>query len=716
MSIRHTALICACLGLPPPAVAHLPLPPPVSPMAAEAPWDPSPVPFSLSGELFQPDASRVVTRKLILRHGSGFAVRAGQTLDLRGPICPDAVLSADPARCQDPDAPPAPYAPALLMKLGAGHLRLSGANAWQGNTVLVQGSLGLETSSSLGHAANALDMAPGTRLDLADGLDIPQSLQVLPFDDVAAQVPPDWGIVPGAPADPAAVLRVAQGAATWRGRITSLAPLAKTGAGTLRLLGSSFAAGHPLMLQEGGLQIGDEHLPASSFWFGTIQTRPDTTLSGTGLVLDALVAGRLQPGTPAATGTLLFGDHLRLADSAQTRIRIDGDGRADQLWSLGSASLDGALWVDPSPGHWTPGQRWTIVQADGGLDGRFGQVGSALRYLDPVLAYGPTTVTLGLRYNDLGLNTADAGWRGALLDDSRFLRESALMHGGSGRFWAQTWGANSERRGGNGLPGDDRDTGGGQLGISRPVGKVWHLSAFAGVQDSSQGTASGGAPAYQVRDSATHLGLGAEARGRHLALAMGMAQSRHRARIRRQADASEPYLESRARAVLNQAWVDIRPGAPADRARWTVAPWARAVWLHVHRAAVREDEGLAAVGLPAVSDSRWLTQLGVHAGRRWPVTHGDAHVRVQASLRSLWGGESLSSPQAYLAEPAVVRHAPGLPMVRHALQLDAGVLAPLSSRARLTLSYTGQAGGGQMQHGAWLGLQAALEGKLIPMD
>lgn len=734
MSIRHTALICACLGLPPPVVAQLPLPPPASPMASEAPWDPSPVPFSLSGELFQPDASQAVTRKLILLQGSGFAVRAGQTLDLRGPICPDGPLSTDPAQCQDPDAPPAP---ALLLKLGDGHLRLSGANAWQGNTVLLQGSLGLETGRSLGHEANALDMAPGARVELADGLDIRHSLQVLPFADLAAQIPPDWGIDPEASTDPAAVLRVARGAATWRGRITSLAPIAKTGAGTLRLLGSNFAAGHPLVLREGGLQIGDERLPASSFWFGAIHAQPGTTLSGTGLILDAQVAGRLQPGAPAATGTLLFGDHLHLADSARTRIRIDGSGRADQLWSLGSARLGGALWIDPSQGRWTPGQRWTIIQADGGLDyaavaasdpaaagpvgqstgnGRFHQVGSTLRYLDPVVSYGPTTVTLGLRYNDRGLNTADAGWRGALLNDSRFLRESALMHGGSGQPWVQTWAANSERGGHAGLPGDDRDTGGGQMGISRPIGKAWHLSAFAGVQDSSQGTASRGEPVYRVRDSAAHLGLGAEVQGRRLILSMGIAQSRHRARIHRRADASEPYLDSRAQAVLNQAWVDIRPSAPADQGRWALIPWARTAWLHVHRAAVQESEGLAAVRLPAVSDSRWLTQLGLRAGRHWPGTHGDAQLQVQASLRSLWGGDALSSPQAYLAEPAVTRHAPGLPMARHALQLDAGVQAPLSPRARLTLAYTGQVGGGQLQHGAWLGLRAALEGKLNPVD
>ncbi len=100
----------------------------------------------------------------------------------------------------------------------------------------------------------------------------------------------------------------------------------------------------------------------------------------------------------------------------------------------------------------------------------------------PVLEYGTHAVTLGLRHNAQGLSTADAAWRGALLDDSRFPRESALAHTPSGRAWAQSWAANTERSGAQGLPGDDRDTGGLQIGLSRRVGAYPASGALAVLQ------------------------------------------------------------------------------------------------------------------------------------------------------------------------------------------------------------------------------------------
>jgi len=79
-------------------------------------------------------------------------------------------------------------------------------------------------------------------------------------------------------------------------------------------------------------------------------------------------------------------------------------------------------------------------------------------------------------------------------------------------------------------------------------------------------------------------------------------------------------------------------------------------------------------------------------------------------VRSLWGGRTLHSPQAYRADPGASFDATGLPIARHALQLDIGVHAPIGRQAAVTLAYTGQHGGGQMQHGVWLGVSIALGG------
>ncbi|WP_323017830.1 autotransporter outer membrane beta-barrel domain-containing protein [Castellaniella sp.] len=726
MSIRHTAIICACLGLPPPTFAQS------LPAAPEAPWDPSPAPFSLQGELHQPPDSRTITRTLLLKQDSGFSVAGGQTLGIQGAICAPAGAGLDACLgLSDPAVLP----PSLFLKLGDGHLALSGANSYRGNTALLQGSLGLQSGQALGHGANTLDMAGGTRLDLADGVIVHQNLQAQSFAAIAPLAPIAWGMTPSASVDPAVTLRVDRGAATWQGGITADIPLIKDGAGTLRLLGTGFAPDHALEVRQGGLQIGQGGLAMGQFWFGAIHTRPGTVLSGTGLIRDALVAGHLQPGAPGAAGALWFGNHLQLADSAQTRLPIGLNEPA--LRSLGSARLAGDLWLDPIPGQWAPNTRYAIVQADGGLDytpvavsdpaamtavgissgsGHFARVYSPLRYLDPVLDYGPQSVGLTLRYNAQGLNTADPSWRSALLDDSRFLRESALAHTGSGRAWAQTWAANTERHHQPGLPGDDRDTSGLQVGVSRLVGRGWHAAAFAGWQDSRQSTRApawtGGGSVYQVRDRAAHLGLGAQYRGSVITLGLGVAQSHHRASISRQADPAESALISRAHATLTQSWANIRPTQPLSAGDWAFIPWARAAWLHLQRPAIREKTGMAAVTLAAQTDQRWLTQLGIQAERRWPTSYGDARLFAQAGVRSVWGGRGLHGRQTYQADPGTPFDVAGLPMGRDALSLDIGVHAPVHPRASVTLAYTGQHGGGQMQHGVWLGVGIALDSKL----
>ena len=758
MSIRHTAVLCACLGLPPPAVAQdgpppasiahsLPLamsralPPPALPLAIPslALWDPSPAPFSLRGDLIRPGEGQAqIIRPLLLEQNSGFLVPDGRTLDIRGAICAPGGSAQDP--CLKTDAV-AVLPPALLLKLGGGHLNLSGANSYRGNTVLLQGSLGLQNSQALGHAANTLDMAGGARLDLADGVTIDQNLQALPLGDIAPLVPGAWGVTPSASGDPAVTVRVDRGVATWQGRITAYTPLVKDGAGTLLLLGTGFAPAHVLDLRQGGLQVGQGGVAMNQFWFGAIHTRPGTVLSGTGLILDALVAGDLRPGSPGVAGSLWFGNRLQLADSARTHIPVGQSEPA--LHSLGAIRLAGELWLEPVSGRWAPNTRYGIVQADGGLDysivkasdpaaatpvgassgnGRFARVHSPVRYLDPVLDYGPRSVGLTLRYNDRGLNTADSSWRGALLDDSRFLRESALAHTGGGRAWAQTWAANTERNGHGDLPGDDRDTSGLQLGVSRPMGQGWHVAAFAGWQDSRQRSLPGQSAesaddgAYRLHDRAAHLGLGARYRGPSATLTLGAAQSRHSARIDRRADPAEAALGSRASAVLTQLWLDVRPTQPLPVGSWDATPWVRAAWLHLRRPGVQENGGLAAVALEAQTDRRWLTHLGIRAERRWSGPQGDARLFAQAGVRSLWGGRALRSPQAYRADPDLSFDAAGLPIARHALRLDVGVHAPFSSRASATLAYTGQHGGGQMQHGAWLGMNIALDGKPSSMN
>jgi len=701
--VRAILALC-CLGLPPPGLTQA---------STEAPWDDSPTPFVLRGESIAVAEDRRVERGLQLESASGFRVATGRTLRLLGPLL---------------GHPVDPLIPVPFWKLGGGHLELTDAGTTTGQIILAEGSLGLAHDDALGAAGNSLEMAAGTRLELRPGVRIGQALQIR--SAATAQMPPaHWGLPPIV-GQGAVVWRVSSGEATLAGHIQADAPIVKDGTGTLRLTGAGFSPGRdPLILAQGGLRV-------DQLWWGPVLTQAGTVLSGVGQVDEARVAGLLRPGDPDRTGTLLIGQRLALLPRSQTRIRIGVDGQSDRIRSFGTARLGGELLVEPKPGDWTPDRRWTIVQADGGLEygadssgdpvpgnGRFARAVSALRYLDPVLEYGTNAVTLGLRYNDRGLNTADAAWRGALLDDSRFPRESALAHTADGRAWVQAWAANTERSGAQGLPGDDRDTGGLQIGVSRPVGDRGALAVFAGAQDMRLSTGSGtwsssdpsGAEAggggrvaggaYRLRDRSAHLGLGASLTRHGWHLSLGAAQSWHRADIRRQADPAESPLRSRPAARLTQAWLRVQPETPLPVGAWQLTPYAQAVWLRLHRPAVHERGGLAAVALDARTDQRWMGRLGVRIQRAWSTPQGDALMNLDLGVRRLWGGSTLSSPQAYRADPGRRFEAEGLPVPRHVLRLDLGVQAPIARRVQVTLAYTGQHGGGQMQHGVWLGVR-----------
>jgi hypothetical protein len=695
-------------------------------MEMQAPWEASPAPFVLHGEQVMVENDLHVAAPVILVDHSALDVAAGRTLTLMSPVDSDVVGPVNP---HDPDATRS------LFKLGGGHLALHADSRRVGGTLLLRGSLGVAADGALGADTNTLTMVAGTRLDLADGVRLAQSLRVR-RDDPVDLLDSGWTLT-AAHGDEPVTWHVAAGEATLAGHIDATAPIVKDGAGTLRLTEfSQSASGDPLVVRGGGLRV-------DGLWLrGPIHAEPGTVLSGNGYIHEARVAGHLQPGGPDAVGTLMFDQGLRLAPTAQTRIRIDAAGHADALQTWGAMQLDGALRVEPSPGAWTPQTRWVIAQAEGGFEpadalpngSRFASSVSAIRYLDPVLTYEPTRVLLGLRFNPRGLNTVDGAWRSALIEDSRFVRESALAHASSGRVWAQTWAANAERRAADGLAGlppDDRDTAGLQIGISRRVAAAggfaarcqagsgpydgcspsanWFLSAFAGIQTTDLSSHHDPVAArYGARDTAVHIGLGSSHAWRGLSLTVGAAHAWHHARLRRQADPAEADLRTRSHAQLTQIWMDLRPGQPLPMQDWGLTPYGRLAWLRLHRPNVWESGRLAAVSLAPQTDQRWVSHLGVQFQRQWDTAHGPAILNVDAGVQSHWGGRSLGSPQAYRADPGQWFDAASPPLTRHALRLDVGVRAPIARHAQVRLAYTGQYGAQQRQHGVWLGVSIAI--------
>ncbi len=747
MKIRHMIVIGLGLGLPGLSAAQLMkhgpnhilgAPPPARAVAAaiapEAPWDPSPAPFLLTGEPIAVDRDRVVTRALIIDFPTPFGVGAGHTLRIEG-----AVDSA-------------PAAAGGLYKLGAGHMVLAGRNTYRGNSALLRGSLSLLDDHALGAPSNALDVNIGTRLEFAESVSIGQTLTFKPVD-LAAELPAHWWAPVPPPVEPPAVQwAVERGEATHFGDLFGHASLVKQGAGTLRLAGWGAAYTGDMRVREGGLRI-------DGVFGGRVLVEPGAVLSGTGLAGSIEAHGILAPGAAQRTGTLMAAHELRLMPGSATRIRIGADGEADRLWSLGTASVDGTLHVQARAGAWDEESHWTIVQADGGLEaGRFASASSDLAYFDPVLEYGSDRIVLALRRNAARLETcaengaahaaaraieggipalaerivrqdceraADllaafahsgaASWRGAMLEDSRHVREAALDHAGSGRAWIRQWMVVAERdprTGADGaIRGDARDVAGVLAGLDRAVSRGWHLGVFAGVQHVDYGSlgharAPGG---LAVRDASLHLGLGAAHRlggGRRLSL--GAAHAWHRGAGRRWTIDGDGSLRATPHARSLQAWAEWRiDEAPAGR--WTFAPLARLAWVRLDSRDYVETGGPAALHVQGAVDQRLFAHAALRAHRAWPVPHGLAVLRAALGWDALTGSPDLHSTQSFRDDPAArTFEADGQPLARHAVRLDLSVDAPLAPGVRAGIGYTGQYRAGGRQHGVLLSVGMAL--------
>src|SRR5690606_27132413 len=131
-----------------------------------------------------------------------------------------------------------------------------------------------------------------------------------------------------------------------------------------------------------------------------------------------------------------------------------------------------------------------------------------------------------------------------------------------------------------GLPGDDRDIAGLQIGVSRSVGPGGFLSVFMGTQETRLAIPGSAAPApaqagslYRVHDRSAHLGLGASLARHGWHLSLGVAQSWHRADISRQADPDDATLRSRPSARLVQSWLHIQPERPVPLGSWQLTPY-----------------------------------------------------------------------------------------------------------------------------------------------
>lgn len=375
-------------------------------------------------------------------HGGGTTIAAGMLQignggtsgELAGDVVNNAFLSFN--RTNDYVFAGAISGSGSVVQSGSGTTILTGSNSYSGGTVIRAGVLQVASDSNLGAQGTAITFFGGA-LRFGTSFDTSRSLLLL-----------GNGTVDTNGRD-----------ATLTGGVYGFGDLVKTGAGTLTLTGTNsyrrtvVAAGRLVgdaasisgEIVNSGTVVFDQRSDASiaSVFSGTgrfdktgrggLELRGDssaysgtTTVSAGMLVvngslggeIDVLTGARLQGGgtvgattiRPGATiapgnsiGTLTVAGDIAFERGAIYEVEVSAGGMSsDLIRASGVARLGGGSVVHlGEDGNYRANQRYTILTADRGVQGRFDDVTSRYLFLDPTLGYDATSVTLTLLRNDL---------------------------------------------------------------------------------------------------------------------------------------------------------------------------------------------------------------------------------------------------------------------------------------------------------------------------
>ena len=308
-----------------------------------------------------------------------------------------------------------------LHKLGAGTLVLEGTNNY-GDTAVIGGELIGDAGSISGNIANAgtvtFDQADDASFagDIAglggtDGQMVKQGAGTLTLAGTSAL---DWtvdagGLVSAADRFAGNVEIGGGGAFTfdqdndaqYAGALSGTGRFTKTGDGALAYDGDGSAFAGTIDIGGGALIVGSDAAHANAVLGGSFDVQDGGTLGGHGTVGGVTLApgAIIAPGN--SIGTVTVNGDIAFNAGSTYEVEVDPDGAdSDLIHATGKAFLNDAsvahIGLD---GSYDPFSTYTILVADDGIDGRFGDVTSLYAFLTPELSYGVNTVNLELTRN-----------------------------------------------------------------------------------------------------------------------------------------------------------------------------------------------------------------------------------------------------------------------------------------------------------------------------
>ncbi|MCG7392283.1 autotransporter domain-containing protein [Microvirga sp. ACRRW] len=148
----------------------------------------------------------------------------------------------------------------------------------------------------------------------------------------------------------------------------------------------------PWHVREGGLMV------TGTMGGSSMIVYDGAILSGSGTVggIDARSGSILSPGANGI-GSMAVTGNVLIANGTTYRIDLNASQESDRIVAEGTASVQGGtVQVNALPGDYTPGSRWTILTAKGGVTGQFSEVTTNLAFFRPVLSKDGKNIYLGL--------------------------------------------------------------------------------------------------------------------------------------------------------------------------------------------------------------------------------------------------------------------------------------------------------------------------------
>ncbi|WP_343315017.1 autotransporter domain-containing protein [Brucella sp. BE17] len=268
-----------------------------------------------------------------------------------------------------------------LLKRGAGTLVLGQASSYTGGTLVEAGVLRAGTAGAF--VNNSAFAVNGGRLELNG------------YDLTMASLAGEGGTLDLG----AANLTIDQAANTsFDGTVDGTGNLIKSGAGTLVLNGAASYSG-TTTVKAGGLVVGDaDH--ANARLIGAVSVENGAFIGGAGSIggLHAGAGSVIAPGN--SIGSLRIAGDLSLDKDATYVAEIEGSGASDRIDVGGKATLGGAkVYVEKAVGTYMPGRRYTLLSAEGGISGTFGDMSQNMPFVDMGLAYDANAVYLDIARN-----------------------------------------------------------------------------------------------------------------------------------------------------------------------------------------------------------------------------------------------------------------------------------------------------------------------------